>query len=91
MSKACFLRNDKEDFVPRFVTLQGNEIYFFKSCIEVPHHEKMYSLTGCFLKNEPDEMKKAYCKKTNRQYYPICIAVTPTKVFTFYFDDKLDS
>lgn len=91
MAGVCYLRSERDDFIPHFVSVQGNEIYFYKSVIDIPNHIKMYSLTGCFLKNEADELRTESCKKTNRQYYPICIAVSPTKVFSFYLDDKLNS
>ena len=68
---------------PHFVSLYGNEIYIFKNKTDT-HHKQMYSLTSCFIKTDPEDSTPI--SVDSMMYYPISIAVPPSKITVVYFD-----
>jgi hypothetical protein len=51
----CFLKSKSQDFMPYTVSLQGNEIYFFRRQTDKTH-KYMHSLTSCYLKSSSDNL-----------------------------------
>lgn len=82
----CYLKSRCKEFVPYVVSLQGNEIYFFKKAGDL-QHKYMHSLTSCHLKSsETDNITSAMCPKTGKQFFAINISIPPDLIRAFYFD-----
>lgn len=76
MTDKCYLKSRNQEFISYYVSLQGNEIYFYKHQGDA-NHKYMHSLTSCYLKNEKEVLTDAICSKTKRQFFPINISIPP--------------
>lgn len=86
MQDKCYLKSRSQEFIPYWVSLQGNEIYFYKHQND-SIHKYMHSLTSCHLKNEQkDSLTDGVCPKTQRQLFAINISIPPDSIRAFYFE-----
>ncbi len=61
----CYLKSKNHEFMPYYVALNGNELYFYKHQTDT-QYKYMHSLTSCYLKSDNDSLTEAVDSKTKR-------------------------